>query len=147
MPEQVASLSCKFLCLPGGVLCMLPLRLLCMFPWGVFGVIAKLGPLERSENCAGLSGLDDKLMTHLLLETEEATGLLVVDLELVALVADIVDIEMLVVEPLVVVVVVVAGPVVLLFSGRTTFVVSLNKEFDGGDNPYLVADYDGIHFF
>ena len=74
-------------------------------------------------------------MTHLLLETEEGTGLLV-DLEVVVVVADIVDVkdvEILVVESLVViVVVVVAGPVGLLFPGRTTFVVSLSEEFDGG---------------
>ena len=43
-------------------------------------------------------------------------------------VVDIVDVEILVVEPMVVV----AGPVDLLLPGRTTFVVSLSKEFDGG---------------
>ena len=116
---------------------------------GCLGVIAKLGPLERSENCAGLSGLDDKLMTHILLEIEEATGLLLVDLEVVVVVVDIVnveDVEKLVVEPLfVIVVVVVAGPVGLL-PGRTTL-VSLSKKSEGVDYPYLVADYDDIHFF
>ena len=94
----------------------------------------KVGPLDRSKNCAGLSGLDDKLMTHLLLETEEAAGFLMMELEVVVVVVDIVDVVVLVVESLtvVVVVVVVAGPSELLFPGRTTFVVLLSKEFDGG---------------
>ena len=111
-------------------------------------MIAKLGLLHSSENCAGLSGLDDKLMTHLLLEIEEAAGLLLMELEVVVVVVDIVDVEILIVEPLVVfVVVVVAGPLELWFPGRATFVVSLSEKFGGGDYPYLVADYDGIHFF
>ena len=120
-----------------------------MFPWGVFGCNCKVGPLERSENCVGLSGWDDKLMTHLLLETEGTAGFLLVDLEVVVLVIDLVDIgddEILAVEPLVVVVVVVvvAGPDGLLFPDRTTFLYHWVKSLMGGNYPYLVADYDGI---
>ena len=48
-------------------------------------------PFDRSENCAGLSGLDDMLMTKLLLKTEEAAGLLLMELEVVVVVVVVVD--------------------------------------------------------
>ena len=86
----------------------------------MFRCNCKIGPLDRSENCAGLSGLDDRLMTHCLLETEEATGLLLVGLEAEVVAVDIVDVVVLVVEPLVVgggVVMAVKGLVELLFTG------------------------------
>ena len=92
--------------------------------------MAKLGPLDRSENCTGVSGLEDKLMTHLLLEREVATGLLFMGLDIELLV--VVVVEILVVESLVVVVLVVVCPSQLLFTGRITLVVSSSIEFNRG---------------
>ena len=40
---------------------------------GVFGVMAKFGPLDSSEFSARVSSLDDKLMTHLLLKPVDVT--------------------------------------------------------------------------
>ena len=62
--------------------------------------MAKLGPLDKSENCTGVRGLEDKLKTHLLLETEGAAGLLFLGLDVELLV--IVAVGTLVVESLVV---------------------------------------------
>ena len=97
---------------------MLPLYLLCKLPWGYLGVTAKFGPLARRENCDGLRGLDDKLMTHFLSKIEEATGLLVVVLEAVVVVV-------LVVVTFVVVV------VDVIVSGRS-IVIWLNYIFGSG---------------
>ena len=113
----MAGLSPEFLHLPWGSFVE---HFLCgcyvSFLGGCLGVTAKMGPLDRSENCAGLSGLDDRLMIHFLLETEVAAGLLLVGLEAVVIVVDVVDVVVLVVESLVVVVVamVVEGLVELL---------------------------------
>ena len=67
---------------------MLPLWLLCRLPWGCLGVAAKLIGVK---NCSGLSDLDDRLMTYILLEIEEATGLLLVGMEAIVVVVDVVD--------------------------------------------------------
>ena len=97
------------------------LWLLCKLPWGCLGGTVKLGLLDRSENCAGLSGLDDRLMTHFLLESEEAVRWLLVGLEVVVVVVgivDVVDVVVLIVRPLIVVVVmVVEGLVEMLSTG------------------------------
>ena len=90
--------------------------------------MAKLGPLDRSENCVGVRGFEDKLMTHLLLEF--VTGLLFMGLVVGLLV--VVVVVVLVVDSLAVVVLVVVCPSPLLFAGRTTLVVLLSIEFDGG---------------
>ena len=71
---------------------------------GVFGCNGKVWPLDRSENCTGVRGLEDKLMTHLLL----------------------------VVESPVVVVLVAVCPSPLLFAGRIPLVVLSSIEFNGG---------------
>ena len=94
--------------------------------------MTKFGPLGNSEDCAGVSGLDDKLMTHLLLDAG------IVDVVVVAVVV-------MVVGHLVVVVFVVSLLFLLLFCARTTLVVSLSMGSDGGIYCYL-GDYDGIHF-
>ena len=96
---------------------------------GCLGAMAKLGPLDRSVNCTGVRGLEDKLMTHLLLETEGAAGLLFMGLDFELLVVVVVD--MLVVESPVVVVLVVVCPLPWLFAGRITL-VSLSMELNGG---------------
>ena len=81
-------------------------------------MMAKFGPLASNEDSAGVSGLDDKLMTHLLLDM----GVVEVVVKAVVVLA---------VGCLVVVVVVVVSPLVLLFCDRTTL-VSLSMETDGG---------------
>ena len=96
---------------------------------GCLGVMAKLGPLDRNENCAGVRGLEDNLMTHLLLETEGVAGLLFMGLDVELLV--VVVVEILVVSPVVAVLVVVC-PSPLLFAGRITLAVSSSIEFNGG---------------
>ena len=55
------------------------------------GVMEKFGSLAKSEDCTGVSGLDDKLMTHLLLGPIDVFRLLllepmVVDVVVVAVV-------------------------------------------------------------
>ena len=105
-------------------------------------MMAKFGPLDSSEDCAGVSGLDDKLMTLLLLEHVDASGLLNLGIVEVVVVAVVV----LVVGSLVAVVVVVVSPLVLLLCGRTTVVLLLSMETDEGVY-YWFEDYDGIHFF
>ena len=82
-------------------------------------MMAKFGPLKSNENCAGVSGLGDKLMTHLLLDV----GIVeVVDVAVVVLV----------VGCLVVVVVVVVSPLLLLSCSRTKLVVLLSMVQTGG---------------
>ena len=74
-------------------------------------MIVKLVPLARSEDCAWVSGLDDKLMTHLLLEPIDVSGLL---LEPVVVDVVVVAVVVLVAGGMVVVVVDVS-PLLLLF--------------------------------
>ena len=76
---------------------------------GCLGVMTKLGPLARSEDCARVSGLDDKLMTHLLMEPVDVSGLLLLVVDVV-----VVTVVVLVVVGLVVVVVVVVYPAVVV---------------------------------
>ena len=52
--------------------------------------MAKLGLLDRSENCTGVRGLEDKLMTHLLLEF--AAGLLFMGFDVELLVVVVVEV-------------------------------------------------------
>ena len=111
------------------------------FHGGCLGIMAKFGPLARSEACAGVSGLDDKLMTHLLLEPVDVSRLLLLEPVIVDVV--VVAVVVMVAGGLVVVVV---SPLLLLFCvcGRTTLVVSLSM--DGGIYHWF-GDYAGIHFF
>ena len=114
------------------------------FPWGQFvhassmavmyvslggclGAMAKLGPLDKSENYTGVRGLEDKLMTHLLLEF--VTGLLFMGLGVELLV--VVVVGLLVADSLVFVVLVVVSPPPLLFAGRTTLAILSSIEFNG----------------
>ena len=92
--------------------------------------MANLGPLDRSENCTGVRGLEDKLMTHLLLEKEGAAGLLFMALAVKLL--DVVVVEILLVESLVVVALVVVSPSQLLFTGRIPLAVLLGIGFNRG---------------
>ena len=94
-----------------------------MLLWGVFRVMAKLGPLTRSEDCTGVRGLDDKLITHLLLEPIDVSRLLLLEPVVVDVV--VVAVVVLVAGGLVVVAVVVSPLLLLLFCvcGRTTLVV------------------------
>ena len=78
-------------------------------------MMAMFGPLASNEDCAGVSGLDNTLMTHLLLDMG------VVEVVVVAVVV-------LVFGCMVVTVMVAVSPFVLLFCGRTTLVVSLSME-------------------
>ena len=82
-------------------------------------MMAKFGPLDSKEDCAGVSGLDIKLMTHLLLDAGTVEVVVVAVVVLVA-------------GCLVVVVVVVVSPLLFLFCGKTTLVVSLSMDSDGG---------------
>ena len=83
-------------------------------------MMAKFGPLTRSEDCAGVSGLDDRLMTHLLLEPIYVSGLLLLE----TVVEDVVVVALVVLAAggIVVVVVVVVSLLLLLFCvcGRAT---------------------------
>ena len=89
-------------------------------------MMAKFGPLPRSEDCAGVSGLDDKLMTHLLLEPIDVSGLLL--LAPVVVVVVVMAVVVMVAECLVVVVIV--SPLLSLFCvcDRTTLVVLLSMD-------------------
>ena len=93
-------------------------------------MMAKVGPLARSKDCAEVSGLDHKLMTHLLLEPIDVSGLLLLEPMVVDVV--VVAVVVLVAGGLVVFAVAVGSPLWLLFCvcGRTTLVVSLSM--DGG---------------
>ena len=98
-----------------------------MLLWGCLGVMAKFGPLARSEACSGVSGLDDKLMTHLLLEPIDVSGLLLLEPVIVDVLVE--AVVVLVAGDLVVVVVVIVSPLLLFcVCGRTTFVVSLSMD-------------------
>ena len=87
---------------------------------------AKFGPLDSSEDCAELSGVVAKLMTHLQLGFEVAVGLLVVGFEVVVAV---VVVEMVFVD--FVVVVVEVSLVEAVLSCCNTFVVVVREEFGG----------------
>ena len=91
-------------------------------------MMAKFGPLDGSEVCSGVSGLDDKLMTHLFLKPVDMLGLLLLLLEPVIVEVVAVAVVLLVAGSLVVIVVVVVSSLLLLFCGRTTFVVSLSMD-------------------
>ena len=85
---------------------------------------AQFGPLDSSEVCVELSGVLDKLMTHLWLVFEGATGLLV-GLEVVVVEAVVVVgmLELVVVVVVQLVVVSLVGVVELLSHWKTLVVV------------------------
>ena len=88
--------------------------------------MAKFGPLARSEACSGVSGFNDKLLTHLLLEPIDVSGLLLLEPVIVDVLVE--AVVVLVGEGLVVVVIIVSPLLLFCVCGRITFVVSLSMD-------------------
>ena len=55
------------------------------------GVIVKFGPLSKSDCCAGMSGLADRLITHFLLELLVVSVLLLLETVALEVVVEVVD--------------------------------------------------------